>query len=198
MRTLLLAVALFVTSITTAVAQNYPFEWQNVDTLTVIRTPGEQRMLTDERTNVVPKAIFVELAGPSTTLGYNFEARLGHRLNGLGIRAGFGIFSVDGDSMISIPVGFNYLMGKRGKYFEMGLTGTLWIASSDPYGDDLLAENGKTQTKVIGNFTFGYRRQPVKGGFLFRAGLSPLFFMGANNKLTFNPLFPYLAVGYSF
>jgi hypothetical protein len=46
---------------------------------------------------------------------------------------------------------------------------------------------------VLGTLNFGYRYQPVDGGFSFRAGVSPII-----TSDQFLPYWPYLSFGYSF
>lgn len=130
--------------------------------------------------------IFVELGGPGL-FTFNYDTRFSPGEDGLGARAGIGYFSTGGTSFLSIPVGLNYLLGKDEKFFEMGINASYFSAHVD-FGSD--SGSGST---VFGSLLFGYRKQPVDGGFSFRAGVSPYF-----NADVFVPFIPYISFGYSF
>ena len=136
------------------------------------------------------QTILVEVGGPGF-ISANYDFRFGQTRNAWGGRAGVGYISAGGAGLLTIPVQVNYLLGKGGHYFEMGAGATYTVATleisydeerSKAYGDGLM-----------GTMTFGYRKQPVEGGFNFRAGISPVF-----RKDYFLPYLPYLSVGYSF
>ncbi len=138
------------------------------------------------------QSVYFELLGPGLTYSFNYDTRFQNSLNGLGGRAGLGYIAVEGNSVLSVPVMVNYLLGKEGKYFEMGL-GATYIgfnsAQSASTNEVLFIDD----SQVFGTMVFGYRRQPVDGGFLFRVGLSPVF--GSGN---FIPYYGYIAFGYAF
>lgn len=138
------------------------------------------------------QSVYFELLGPGLTYSFNYDTRFQNTLNGLGGRAGLGYISVEGNSVVSVPVMLNYLLGKEGKYFEMGLGATyIGFNSAESASDNEVLFIDDSQ--VFGTMVFGYRRQPVDGGFLFRAGLSPVF--GSGN---FIPYYGYIAFGYAF
>ena len=92
----------------------------------------------------------------------------------------------------------NYLMGKDGNYFEIGLGAAYaYYQENTDIGtgcgcgtsEDLFSGEG---SQLIGTVTIGYRWQPTDGGFMFRVGLSPAF-----NKEEFIPFWPYLSLGYT-
>lgn len=130
--------------------------------------------------------VFAELGGPGL-FTFNYDTRFSAGEAGWGGRLGIGYISIEGYNLLSIPVGVNYLMGKENKYFELGINGTL-TTSKDNWFD----EEGEGST-VLGSLMFGYRKQPIDGGFSFRAGISPYF--GAD---FFYPFVPYLSFGYAF
>ena len=138
------------------------------------------------------QSAFVELLGPGISYSFNYDTRFQDTRNGLGARGGIGYFSVDHNSMLSIPIMLNYLLGKDGKYFEMGLGATYISFNSQESAESnqilFIEDSG-----VIGTSVFGYRRQPIDGGFTFRAGISPVFGRG-----NFIPYFGYISFGYSF
>ena len=131
-----------------------------------------------------PKAVFFELLGPGGLFSANFDTRLSKRNDGIGIRGGLSYASINDATLFTVPVQLNYLLGKDEKFFEVGLGATYGT------GKD---EFDTSESEVIGTMTFGYRKQPKDGGFLFRAGISPIFADG-----DFVPYWPYVSFGYSF
>jgi hypothetical protein len=70
-----------------------------------------------------------------------------------------------------VPIGLNYLPGKDDRnYFEVG--GGITIVS---ISEEVLSSDESNFTSTFGNAYFGYRLQPKNGGFLFRAGITPIF-----------------------
>ncbi len=133
------------------------------------------------------KSMYFELGGPGLA-SINFDSRFGPREGGLGGRIGFGGFSIDGSGVVFIPVGLNYLLGKDTKnYFELGAGITPIIASGD------FTDNGGTFTSTFGHLNFGYRYQPPKQGFTFRAFISPIF-----GSFGFVPYYGGVSFGYKF
>ena len=126
------------------------------------------------------KSINFELGGPGLA-SFNFDTRFGPKEDGIGGRVGIGGFSLraDGDNVtvLFIPIGVNYLIGKdQRNYFELGAGVTPVIASSS-----------------FGHVLFGYRMQPKDGGFTFRAFVSPVF-----GEFGFIPYFGGVSFGYKF
>jgi hypothetical protein len=134
--------------------------------------------------------VYFEILGPGVLYSANYDTRFSKRQDGLGIRAGISYATIEDASLFTVPVQLNYLLGKGGKYFEVGLGATYGTASVD-FG--FMDDDNETGSTVIGTMTFGYRRQPVEGGFMFRAGVSPVFGHGS-----FVPYWPYVSFGYSF
>lgn len=147
---------------------------------------------TKAQTDVDSRAqnVYVELGGPGLLFSANYDTRFGNRRDGFGGRVGAGYVSASSNSFFSLPVQANYLLGKRGKYFEIGL-GATYLSSKDGNENDFLSfDNTST---VLGTMTFGYRYQPVNGGFNFRASINPVF-----NSSTFVPYFAGISFGYTF
>ncbi|MCX2451749.1 hypothetical protein OQX61_10805 [Pedobacter sp. PLR] len=132
--------------------------------------------------------IFIELGGQGLTFTANYDSRFFNKRDGLGGRAGIGYFSVDGDKVTTVPLSLNYLLGKNGKYFELGL-GATYISTS---GNSEVLFN-KNESNVIGTMSFFYRVQPEDSGFSFRIGLSPVF-----SRDFFLPYYGGLSLGYTF
>lgn len=131
------------------------------------------------------KSVYFELGGPGLA-SINYDMRFKPGEDGLGFRAGFGGFAVDGASLVTVPVGLNYLLGKDNRnYFELGAGATLVSAGDDYSGD--------TFSGTFGHLTFGYRLQPANGGFTFRAAIVPIFGQGG-----FIPYYAGLSFGYKF
>jgi hypothetical protein len=79
-------------------------------------------------------------------------------------------------------------LGKDGKnYFELG-AGFTYIGGSSR--DDFSSE---TFNSSFGNLTLGYRLAPAKGGFTFKAQITPVF-----GKGFFVPYYAGLGFGYKF
>jgi len=138
------------------------------------------------------KTVFVELLGNGITYSFNYDTRFSNRPDGFGGRAGIGYISVDGVNLTSIPFVANYLLGKNGKYFEIG-AGATFIAVSDRTNTNASNNPINSASGWTGTMSFGYRSQPVDGGFLFRAGITPIF----TGELFF-PFWPQISFGYAF
>lgn len=140
----------------------------------------------------VPMAVYAELGGPGI-MSANFDTRFTKNEDGIGGRIGVGGFVINDDydgrlSLLTIPVGVNYLIGKDGKnYFEVG-AGYTYVNIGARSGDD----NGTFESS-FGNLTLGYRLAPSTGGFLFKAQITPIF-----NKNGFIPYYGGIGFGYKF
>jgi hypothetical protein len=132
------------------------------------------------------KSVFFELGGPGLA-SINFDTRFSAKEDGFGGKIGVGGFSIDGEGAVFIPIALNYLIGKDGKnYFEIGGGVTPVIVSSDEPDTDNF-------TSTFGHLNFGYRLQPAKGGFTFRAFVSPVF-----GSWGFFPYWGGVSFGYKF
>jgi hypothetical protein len=130
------------------------------------------------------KSVYFELGGPGLA-SFNYDTRFGPKEDGFGGRIGVGGFSIDGDGAVFVPVGLNYLLGKDSKnYFELGAGATpVFISGGD--GDNF--------TSTFGWVNFGYRLQPLNGGFTFRAFITPVF-----GEFGFIPYWGGVSFGYKF
>lgn len=153
--------------------------------------------------NKKAKNLFFEILGPGMAYSVNYDTRFKNRQDGLGGRVGISYIADDNTSIFTIPVVANYLLGKRGKYFEIGAGATFYHYTSNTNGflflerDYISNGNGyyedEAKSGVFGTLNFGYRYQPIDGGFSFRGGFSPIF-----NSHQFVPYWPYLSFGYTF
>ena len=149
---------------------------------------------TDSLKKIRAENVFIELAGPGLLFSGNYDTRFSNKRDGLGARIGFGYAASDGTSFTSVPIQLNYLLGKNGKYFEVGagLTYTNFSVNSDVFSfSNSQSTTTKTST-VLGTMTFGYRSQPIDGGFNFRASFNPII-----TSTSFLPSFG-LSFGYTF
>jgi hypothetical protein len=146
---------------------------------------------TDSTLNVRAQNVYVEFAGPGLLFSANYDTRFSQTRDGLGGRIGLGFIETGGASVVTVPVQLNYLLGKKDKYFEVGLGATYASFNS---GSDFFSNGNKplTASTVLGTMTFGYRYQPVDGGFNFRASFNPIFYSS-----NFVPYFG-LSFGYTF
>ncbi len=135
----------------------------------------------------VAQSVYFELGGPGI-VSFNFDTRFSAKEDGLGGRIGLGGYSEGGAGAIYIPVGLNYLLGKDNKhYFEIGAGVTPVIQT----GDAQIEEGFLTQT--FGHLLFGYRMQPLNGGYTFRVFVNPVFGNGY-----FIPYYLGISFGYKF
>lgn len=150
---------------------------------------------TGTQTDVATQSVFVELGGCGLIATFNYDVRLsGNQPDGIGIRAGLGGLAIGDFTAFTAPVNLNYLLGKNGKYFEVGAGVT--YSSIGFFGED-----DEEFSEVLGNLVFGYRSQPVDGGFTFRASLTPLFGTiddGSGSDFYFIPYFGGISFGYAF
>ena len=134
------------------------------------------------------KSAYFELGGAGLA-SINYDMRFKNKEDGFGFKVGVGGFSVNGTSALFIPVGLNYLLGKDERnYFEIGAG--LTVVSIK---DDFINEDNSTFSSSFGHAYFGYRLQPKNGGFLFRAGITPVF-----SKDGFIPYWAGISFGYKF
>jgi hypothetical protein len=138
------------------------------------------------------KAVYAEIGGPGLASA-NFDMRFAKREDGLGGRVGIGGFSLSDygggrTSLLTVPVGLNYLIGKdRKNYFEIGV-GFTYISTTSK--DQFSSANFSSS---FGNFTLGYRLAPESGGFFFKAEITPVFGNGF-----FIPYYGGIGFGYKF
>lgn len=142
------------------------------------------------------KTFFFEVLGPGAAYSVNYDVRFKKQQDGWGGRAGISYYANAGEHLFTVPLVLNYLAGKNGKYFEVGAGITYYNVNSN----DLFFDNSNygyasedINSGIIGTLNFGYRYQPVDGGFSFRGGFSPII-----NSERFLPYWPYVSFGYAF
>lgn len=133
------------------------------------------------------QSVYFELAGPGIA-SFNYDLRFSGRQGGLGGRIGVGFSNVvsSGSSVVYLPLGINYLLGKDKKhYFEIG-GGVTPVFNSSPDGESAI-------TETFAHLVLGYRFQPIKKGFTFRAFICPVYGNGI-----FIPYYAGISAGYKF
>ena len=159
-----------------------------------------------EAPNINPsrnKAIYVEFLGNGIFGSVNFDTRLEKgRQDGHGIRIGVGGYPAtrtnDGlgneitSSSVTIPLSYNYLVGRKRSAFEAGagVTPIIGKASFFDINGEIRKNAGMT---VAGFINAGYRYQPLNSGFVFRFTWTP-----AITNEGFFPLWMGLSLGYGF
>ncbi|MCW3110633.1 MAG: hypothetical protein JWQ09_5139 [Segetibacter sp.] len=132
------------------------------------------------------KVVYGEIGGPGL-LSINYDMRLSNKNDGFGFRAGFGGWSLKDSKLIFVPLGLNYITSKNNRdYFEAGAGGTIVSNSNKGSGEGPFKSS-------FGFLTLGYRKQPVDGGYFFKASLVPVF-----GKGFFWPYYAGVGFGYAF
>ncbi|HMO32573.1 MAG TPA: hypothetical protein PKE63_05225 [Lacibacter sp.] len=140
------------------------------------------------------KSVFLELGGPGLA-SINFDTRFTNKQDGIGARVGIGGFSFNYNlgtsgrsSVVFIPLGLNYLLGKNtANFFELGAGYTQVITSNRTSSG---SENFRSS---FGHLNFGYRYQPKESGVTFRVAINPVF-----GNFGFIPTYGGVSVGYKF
>ncbi len=131
------------------------------------------------------KNIYVEFLGSHILLGVNFDMRLNKgQMDGIGLRGGIGGLHVsveDGDDeadlgLVTFPLEFNHLIGKRRSSFETGIGILPAYATISGEGEFTDYEYIEAEGfGIAGAFlTLGYRLQPLNNGFMLQINWNPL------------------------
>lgn len=137
-------------------------------------------------------SVYVELLGNGIFYSVNYDRRFSNHFSG---RAGFMVINGQSeqptDDQIGVailPVTGNYLAGSGSHRLELGAGLLFGVAGGD------LEEYGTVSGAGVAGVTttFGYRYQPLDGGFLFRVGLTPFYSDGRPQ------LWGGLSLGYAF
>ncbi|MFQ5865286.1 MAG: hypothetical protein ACE5IW_08680 [bacterium] len=119
-------------------------------------------------------SIYLELLGNGILYSINYDRMFSESICGrIGIMY-IPTGEVDGEENVNVtivPVTANYLVGKGKHKLELGL-GALFVFADRDFDEQggAVDEQG-----VAGTATFGYRFQPLNGGFVFRIGFTPIF-----------------------
>ncbi|WP_158993619.1 hypothetical protein [Mucilaginibacter sp. L196] len=134
------------------------------------------------------RILFLELGGPGLAISLNYDQRLSEGKEGWGYRVGMGYFGDGGNTVFTIPLQVNYLIGSNGKYFELGGGTTFLNTTGDNTGKTFIFDR---ITGFIGTATIGVRYEPEKS-LNFRLGFVPIF---SNDEIIYAGGF---SVGYTF
>jgi hypothetical protein len=126
-------------------------------------------------------SIYVELLGSGILYSINYDRRFTDRVSG---RAGamlIGAKSEEGEqvSVALVPVMANYLAGHGSHRLEVGAGPVFAYAGARLDVDQFEGFEDLSAFGLFGGATLGYRYQPLRGGFTFRVGFTPLFASGA-------------------
>lgn len=130
-------------------------------------------------------SVYAELLGNGLIFSFNYDTRFANKPDGLGGRIGLGFVGKGDDGAVLVPFQLNWLLGKNGRYFEMGIGATYLGGTADFFDEDI--------DHFVGTMTFGYRRQPLDGGFMWKAAITPVLADGF-----FWPYYVGFGLGYSF
>lgn len=146
------------------------------------------------RVRDIPQSVtYMEILGQGGLATVNYDRRFTNSADGPGFRVGLGYINLGKFQGYTFPVGLNYLQGREGKYFELGIGMT--------YGKIGIIDKFDNQPRLVSNMFFGFRYQPEDRGLNIRAGLAT--FVGnikrpeQENEAFFIPL-PGISFGYSF
>ena len=157
----------------------------NAQITDTVKTTETRTMSTSYNDGSSAKAVFVEVGGPGL-LSVNYDMRLNSSKDGFGFRVGAGGWSIKNSKLLFVPLGVNYITGKNNRdYFEAGAGGTI-VSNNVGNGDGPFKSS-------FGWLSLGYRKQPVDGGYFFRASLVPVF-----GKGFFWPYYAGASFGYTF
>lgn len=119
------------------------------------------------------KILFLELGGPGLAVSLNYDQRLSCECGkeGWGYRVGMGYFGDGGNTVFTIPLQINYLLGINGKYLELGGGTTFLNSTGDNKGKTFIFDR---VTGFVGTATIGFRYEPEKSLNL-RLAFVPIF-----------------------
>lgn len=131
------------------------------------------------------QSVYAELLGNGLLFSFNYDTRFTNSPKGIGGRGGLGYIGGNDEGVVLIPFQVNYLLGKNGKYFELGIGATAALGTGELFDEDF--------GNVVGTLTFGFRKQPEDGGFMWKIGITPIIAEGV-----FWPYFGGISLGYAF
>lgn len=132
-------------------------------------------------------SFYAELGGPGILFSANIDRRFKPSRLGFGGRIGIGFVTADDIretpngaiydpvSVITVPAQLNYIFGNDDTphTFEVG-AGVTYVGKKL----EILNFYEEKRSQWFGSFSFSYRRQPIKGGFSWRLGFTPLVARG--------------------
>ena len=175
---------------------------------------------TTDSINKPVRNISAELLGPSNMLGVHYDSRFGNKGWGYSVGLAWTYLSTDNFindinhfNIISFVPRLNYLIGCKNKKLEFGLGTNLGVVFGrneyDAYKIEQQPDHSyqfvfDKHVKENRSFAFyylftniGYRHQ-TRRGFMFRAGIAPMFGFGGKHSMEGIYIAPYLSFGKSF
>jgi hypothetical protein len=138
--------------------------------LALLLVPGAARAQAPART--ARNAFYLELGGNAILYSLNYDRLFTDRVSG---RVGVMFFgAADKDSsagVVATPIMASYLWGEGNSRFETG-AGLLLVSGGI---DNVEGYEDEGFGGAAGTATLGYRYQRPAGGFVFRAGVTPVF-----------------------
>jgi hypothetical protein len=135
----------------------------------------------DSKGRKAKNLVYLELLGNGIAYSVNYERML---TDDLSARLGFSYLSVtigSGESavkadVVTAPMLLNYTVGGRNHRAELGAGATVLYASASSSSGGVTSSG--EGAAIVGTGVVGYRYSPADGGFVFRAGFTPLFGKG--------------------
>lgn len=125
------------------------------------------------------KVIQLELGGTSTVYSVSYEHQFSIMENKRPfVRAGLGFFSGPDFRHTLIPVEIGLYVGERNNHFEIGLGLNNVLSRTIQPSINSATRNTNSQSDsnaYLFSYRIGYRYQKPEGGFVFRAGFTPVF-----------------------
>jgi hypothetical protein len=144
-------------------------------------------------------SVYLELLGNGGLYSFNYERHLTERTN---VRVGYGHWTIEGlwidekTTVTTVPVGASWLLGSA-RRLELGVGVVAGRRSEAVF----LSEDSRTNSFASITGVVGYRFQPARSGWIFRAGFTPFYGFGDEDKAyPDRGFFPSLGIsgGYSF
>ncbi len=137
-------------------------------------------------------SFYAELGGPGILFSANLDRRFKQSHLGWGGRVGLGFvtfydenfvstptggYYTDGNqaSVVTFPVQINYIFGKGSSPHTFEVGGGITVAGKKI---DVFNFRDEEESALFGTASFMYRRQPINGGFMWKAGFTPIIAKG--------------------
>jgi len=117
-------------------------------------------------------SIFIEGAGNGGVYSINYDRLL---MDNVSCRIGYSFLDIQNAQISTMPLLVNYLYGEKNSKIELGLGITIINISVTPYVANLPQVLSVSTTLVTG--AFGYRYQQQDGGIMFRADITPFYYL---------------------
>ncbi|MBI3137056.1 MAG: hypothetical protein HYZ15_00565 [Sphingobacteriales bacterium] len=131
---------------------------------------------------------YAEAGGPGILFSANIDTRFTPSSLGWGGRFGIGFYTGDeynygggyygnyySQSVVTVPAQVNYVFGKTDSPHTFEVGGGLTFTGKRI---DIMNYNDSSRSNLFGTASFMYRRQPLKGGFTWRIGFTPIIANG--------------------